>query len=115
MSANHEKGKRWEREVVEVLRAHGHLYAERALRLGAHDDRGDIDGVFGFYFDAKDRHEHQLSTWMDEVVLEARAADARLQYRDPLVPVLVVKRRRASAERGIRDNRARLICGGDSR
>jgi len=92
VNRNVERGKRWERAVVDVLKTHGHPYAERALGNGAHVDRGDVIGVPGFYFDAKDCAEHKLAQWLDEVVAEA-------VHRAGAVPVLVVKRKGVSAER----------------
>jgi hypothetical protein len=89
---NHERGKAFERAVVEVLRAHGHPYAERALRLGAHADRGDIAGVPGFLIDTKDCAEHKLACWIDELVVEAERCGG-------LAPALVLKRRGKHPER----------------
>jgi hypothetical protein len=97
-NTNGERGKRWEREVVAVLRTHGHPYAERTLRAGAHDDRGDVSGVVGFYLDCKDCGRLEIPRWLDEVREEARIASARSRGFD-LVPVVVVKRRGAAPER----------------
>jgi hypothetical protein len=97
MTANHDKGKAFEREVVRVFREHGHPYAERALWNGAHTDRGDIAGIPGFHFDAKNCVEHRLAVWLDELVAEAaRASVGRLE---PVLPVLVLKRRGVAPER----------------
>jgi Holliday junction resolvase len=107
MSAEKRKGDAFEREVVRVLNEHGHPYAERALQLGRHDDRGDIAGIPGFYLDAKNHARLQLATWVDEARAEVlalnRDAIARLglfhhNVVHPLVPVVVVKRRGKGAE-----------------
>jgi hypothetical protein len=86
VSAEKRKGDAFERAVCAELRTHG-IECERALRLGAHDDRGDIDGVMGWHLDCKARARFDLSTWVDEVVAEAGA----------LMPAVVVKRRGKSA------------------
>lgn len=88
MSA-HRKGSEFERDVVAVLRAAGHRYAERGYRLGAHDDRGDIDGIPGFAFECRNRKEIALAGWVDEIRAEADAHG--------VIPVLVVKRRQKPA------------------
>ena len=90
MSAEKRKGDAFEREVIRVLRANGFPYAERVLRLGAHDDRGDIIGVPGFHIDCKARRRFELSTWVDEVVTEAP---------EDAVPIIVLKRPGASPDR----------------
>lgn len=97
MSVNGDRGKRWERAVAEVLRGHGHPYAERALGLGAHYDRGDIGGVPGFYLEAKDCARHELAKWSDEARVQAAVAGTRAGVE--LVPVLVIKRRLEHPER----------------
>ena len=83
MSTEKAKGDAFERDVVRTLNEHGHPYAERALQLGRHDDRGDIAGVPGFYFDAKNHGRLQLAWWVDEAREQAGV----------LVPVVVVKRK----------------------
>lgn len=90
MSA-HSKGAGFERDVVAVLRAAGHRYAERGYRLGAHDDRGDIDGIPGYAFECRNRKEIALAGWMDEIRGEALTLG--------VIPVLVVKRRMQPASR----------------
>ena len=87
MSKEKAKGDQFERDVVRVLRANGHPYAERALRLGAHDDHGDIDGVPGFHIECRDRGRIELGAWMSLAAAEARCIPSRP------TPVLVIKRR----------------------
>lgn len=87
----HAKGSKFERDVVAVLRAAGHRYAERGYRLGAPDDRGDIDGIPGFAFECRNRQRIELAGWLDEIRTEAAVLD--------VLPVLVVKRRGHGAER----------------
>ena len=93
MSAAKDKGDRFERDVVRVLRAHGHPHAERALRLGAHADHGDIAGVPGFHIECKDHGRIELGAWLHLATIEAWRIDSRP------IPVLVVKRRMQPAER----------------
>ena len=92
MSTAKDKGDRFERDVVAVFRAHGHPHAERALRLGAHDDHGDIAGVPGFHIECKNQVAPRLGTWLHLAVLEAWRIHSRP------VPVLVMKRQGKSAE-----------------
>jgi hypothetical protein len=84
MSANKRKGDTFERDVVAVLRAHGFPHAERVLRLGAHEDRGDVDGLVGFHVDCKNQKRHDFAGWLDACKREAC---------DGVIPVVVVKRR----------------------
>lgn len=96
MSKEKRKGDAFERAVAAAFRLHGHPRAERTLRLGAHDDRGDIEGLSTprlFLVDCKDRARHELGVWLEEVAGEARAGEI------PRVPVVVVKRRGKTAER----------------
>lgn len=92
----HAKGAAFEREVVAVLRAAGHRYVERGYRLGAPDDRGDIDGIPGYLFECRNRKEIALAGWLDEIKAEAGALEAH-EAGVERVPVLVVKRRGKSA------------------
>lgn len=85
------KGSAFERDVVAVLRAAGHRYAERGYRLGAPDDRGDVDGIPGYLFECRNRRAIELAGWLDEIVAEAEAVAT--WRRVSQVPVLVVKRR----------------------
>lgn len=80
---NKARGDAFERAVVAVLRECGHD-VERTLRLGAHDDRGDITGMHPFIIDCKARNRFDLGGWLDELTIEAAV--------NTLVPVVVVKR-----------------------
>ena len=93
MSAAKDKGDRFERDVVRVLRDNGHPHAERALRLGAHQDHGDIAGLPGFHVECKDQAKIELGAWMHLATLEAWRINSRP------TPVLVVKRRMQPAEK----------------
>ena len=93
MSVQKDKGDRFERDVVRVLRDYGHPHAERALRLGAHHDHGDITGVPGFHIECKDHAKIELGAWLHLATIEAWRIDSRP------VPVLVVKRRMQPAEK----------------
>ena len=105
MSVNaHRKGSLFERDVVAVLRANGHQYAERGYRLGAPDD------LPGFAFECRNRKEIALAGWLDEIRAEASVLG--------VVPVLVVKRRSKPAARAYAvlelETFARLIAEGDA-
>lgn len=90
MSAAKDKGDAFERAVAIVFREHGHVYAERMLKLGQHRDDGDIAGVLGFHVECKNRADvEHLSMWLSEAVSEA----------GDRVPVVVVKRRGHAVER----------------
>jgi Holliday junction resolvase len=86
------KGSVFEREVVRVLRAAGHAFAERAYGAGRPGDVGDIDGLPGFCIEAKCHRALDLAGWVDEAVTEAANAGAGV------VPVVVAKRRGKPAE-----------------
>jgi hypothetical protein len=105
------KGDAWERAVVAELRACGHPHAERAYRLGVHDDRGDVNGIVGWLLECKDCARHELGVWMDEAKSEAE--------RNAVTPALVVKRKRAPASRAYvvleLATFARLLCELDGR
>lgn len=87
-------GDQWERDVVTTLRAMGFPLAERYLRLGAHDDRGDIDGFPGWLMECKNTGVLRLPEWIDEAKREAA------HHPVPPTPVLIVKRRGFPAIRG---------------
>lgn len=86
-------GDQWERDVVAAFRGYGFPLAERRLRLGAHDDRGDIDGFPGWLMECKNSGVLRLPAWMDEAKREASIHIHRPK------PVLIVKRRGNSASR----------------
>lgn len=81
--AMRDKGSAFERAVVEVLRANGHPYAERAYGAGRADDRGDIDGFPGATIEVRCRHELRPAVWWRSVVKKAE--------RNRTFPVLIVK------------------------
>ena len=92
MSREKDRGDRFERDVVRVLRANGHPFAERALRLGAHHDFADIAGVPGLHIECRDRGRIELGAWLTLLEVEARHIPS-----NP-TPVLVVKRRQKPTE-----------------
>ena len=110
MNPQKRRGDAFERDVVKVLRANGHIYAERGLRLGAVDDRADIAGLPGFHMECRDRGKLELGYWMT-----ATAIEAGLIPSAP-VPVLVIKRRGKSADQAFAVTElaafARLIADG---
>lgn len=63
--AARERGARAERQVVAVLRAHG-IPADRAYGEGRNDDRGDIDGLPGYYVQVRCRAEIRRHAWWKE-------------------------------------------------
>lgn len=90
-----ERGKAFERDVVGVLQRHGFPDCERVLRMGAHDDLGDIVGVPGLFIDCKDHQRITLPQWLDEAHVECVAASERRGI--DLLPLLIVKRRGRAA------------------
>lgn len=106
MSSAKRKGDQFERDVVAVLRSCGFPHVERAYRLGAPDDRGDVNGMVGFLIECRNRRAISLAGWIDEIKVEAERHD--------VTPVLVVKRRGAPASRAYAvlelETFARLLC-----
>ena len=70
--AARERGARAERQVVAVLRAHG-IPADRAYGEGRQDDRGDIDGLPGYYVQVRCRTEIRRHAWWKETCEHAEA------------------------------------------
>ena len=81
------KGSAFEREVVRVLREHGHPHAARAYGAGCPQDVGDVAGLDGFVIEAKCHKALDLAGWSDEAAREAGNAGPGV------VPVVVTKRR----------------------
>jgi hypothetical protein len=75
MSAQRDKGTRWESAIVAYLRDKGFTYAERRALHGAHD-KGDITGLPGLVVEAKSVARLDLSGWLDEAEEERDNADA---------------------------------------
>jgi hypothetical protein len=86
------KGSAFEREVVRVLRGHGHPRAERAYGAGRPRDIGDVSHVPGFAVEVKACRSIDLAGWCDEATREAGNVGAGT------VGVVVAKRRRRPAE-----------------
>jgi hypothetical protein len=86
------KGSAFEREVVRVLRGHGHPHAERAYGAGRPRDVGDVSGVSGFAVEVKACRSLDLAGWLDEAAREAGNVGAGT------VGVVVAKRRGRPAE-----------------
>jgi hypothetical protein len=85
------KGSAFEREVVRVLRGHGHPRAERAYGAGRPRDVGDVAGVSGFAVEVKAHRSIDLAGWCDEAAREATNVGAGTVG-------VVAKRRRRPAE-----------------
>lgn len=76
MSANKQRGTRWESAVVACLQAWGFQYAERRPLSGA-KDKGDITGIPGGpVIECKSQNRQSLAEWLDEATQEAVNADA---------------------------------------
>ena len=81
------KGSAFEREVVRVLRDHGHPHAERSYGAGRPRDVGDVAGLAGFVVEMKACRSFDLAGWLDEAAREAANAG------EGVVGVVVAKRR----------------------
>ena len=86
-----EKGSRWERAIVQCLRENGWPEADRRLGAGQALDKGDIIGVPGFTFEAKDHKTHKFSEWLLEAEKECVNAGTKFG-------VVLVKRSRKPTE-----------------
>jgi hypothetical protein len=86
------KGSAFERQVVTVLREHGHPGASRSYGAGRPKDVGDVAGLPGFCIEAKCHRSIDLAGWLDEATREAANAGPGV------VPVVVAKRRGRPAE-----------------
>ncbi len=75
MSAQRDKGTRWESAIVAYLRGEGFPYAERRGLSGA-KDRGDLTGIPGVIVEAKSVARLDLSGWLDEAERERDNARA---------------------------------------
>ncbi len=76
VSAQRDKGTRWESAIVAYLRGEGFPYAERRALHGAYD-KGDITGLPGIVIDGKNYLViKDLSGWLDEAEEERDNADA---------------------------------------
>lgn len=74
MSQSRAKGTRWESRLVLYLTTHG-FDAERRALAGS-NDKGDIVGVPGVVFEAKNAKQIQLAAWIDEMLVEKKNAKA---------------------------------------
>lgn len=86
------KGFTFERAVAAVFKAGGFEHAERRPPEGVRD-RGDLNGVPGFVIECKAAARFEFGVWLRE--LEEEIEHAGTPYG-----ALVVKRARASTERG---------------
>lgn len=91
MSAERDRGTRWETTIVDYLRANGFPHVERRAPGGA-KDRGDIAGIPGLVVEAKSASRIDLATWAREV--EAERANAGAAYG------VVWAKRRGKADAG---------------
>jgi Holliday junction resolvase len=93
MSRSRAKGTTWETAIVNFLRDHGAPHAERRA-LGGTKDRGDIAGVPGVVFEAKNAAKAELGVWLAEAEAE------RVNDRAELAVVWHKRRGKASAGDG---------------
>lgn len=77
MSRSKDKGTGWETAIVQYLRENGAPHAERRT-LGGANDRGDIAGIPGVVFEAKNAARITLSEWLAEA--EAERANDNAAY-----------------------------------
>lgn len=77
MSRSKDKGTNWETTIVRFLRDNGVPHAERRA-LGGTLDRGDIAGIPGVVFEAKNASRITLSEWLAEA--EAERANDHATY-----------------------------------
>ena len=82
--ASRDKGSRWEREVVRLLRSLGWASAERR-QPGAPEDRGDVIGI-PWLIEAKDHASLDLAGW----ITQAETARARTGHQ---LAIVIAKRR----------------------
>lgn len=85
MSANKDRGTRWETAIVAFLIERGWVNVERRALQGT-KDKGDIAGIPGVVIEAKSQARHSLSEWLTEAEKERVNAGA-------LVGVAWIKRR----------------------
>jgi hypothetical protein len=79
------KGGSAEREIVEILRAHGWDHARRNFRSGA-DGGGDVLGIPGVSIEVKRRERCSIWEWLEQCFHDARPTD---------LPLLVFRRNRS--------------------
>lgn len=82
--ASRDKGSRWEREVVRLLREIGWIHAERRS-AGLPIDRGDVTGI-PYLIEAKDHARTDLPGWISQ----AETARARTGHD---LAIVIAKRR----------------------
>ena len=75
MSANKQRGTKWESAIVAFLRDKGFTYAERRALSGSRD-LGDVTGIPGVVIEAKSQNRHSLSEWLNETEQERDNANA---------------------------------------
>lgn len=100
MSAQRDKGTRFESAIAHFLQEKGFTYAERRALSGV-KDRGDITGIPGVVVEAKSVARLDLSGWLDEA--EEERDNARAD-----IGVVWIKRRGHSSP-----GRAYVLMTGD--
>lgn len=82
-----EKGKRFERQVAEILRDAGYSSARRTAQYaGKTPDSADVIGLPGFHIEAKAQEKMHLYDWMDQSVRDSEGTDE--------IPVVIHKQNR---------------------
>lgn len=77
------KGSRFERLVIDMLKAHGWLGAYRNFQSGGQGGGDVIGGPVGVHIEAKHRERCAMWDWIAQAIAEARPTD---------IPVVVFKR-----------------------
>ncbi len=75
MNRPKDKGTSWETAIVNYLREHGAVHAERRTLSGS-NDKGDISGLPGWVIEAKNVSRMDLSGWLAEAEKERVNAGA---------------------------------------
>lgn len=72
-----DKGTSWETAIVNYLREHDWIHAERRARRGNHD-AGDVAGVAGVCIEAKAEKKITLREYIEETLVEQTNANAAI-------------------------------------
>ena len=101
MSASRARGTRWESELCDYFRAHGHPLVERRALRGVKDS-GDL--IFpGYVMEAKNVREWRLNEWMTDAAKKA--------YRERVDRyVVLIKRKQHSTADGYAVMPVWLLC-----
>lgn len=68
-----EKGKRYEREIVSMLRDYGYSTKRTAQHCGKTGDAPDVIGLKGIHIEAKHQEKISLYDWMAQAIHDSNA------------------------------------------